>query len=80
MQSDPIGLMAGVDTYSYVESGPLVAIDPEGLAPKPIRAYANALMTNLRNVPSNAPLSQYASARFMSPLNGSVCVFAALVR
>lgn len=33
IQSDPIGLLAGLNTYGYVAAKPLVAVDPLGLAP-----------------------------------------------
>ena len=39
LESDPAGLLAGINTYGYVDSSPVDSADPKGLSKKPKPEY-----------------------------------------
>jgi len=60
IESDPTGLRAGTNTYSYVRSGPIRAIDPAGLGD----SYFECLMQQARDYePRNCSEVLYRRAR-----------------
>ena len=50
IQSDPIGLAGGVNTYAYVEGNPVTRIDPSGLEQCDIDAAEKAAKQHLPNM------------------------------
>ena len=54
VESDPLGLKAGVNTYSYIGGNPVSRIDPRGLSAKDVSAI-------LQNIEQNFPEIQLAS-------------------
>ena len=50
MQSDPIGLMGGINTFAYVGNEPLQGFDPFGLARCTCSATSSQRPTNARKV------------------------------
>jgi RHS repeat-associated protein len=64
LESDPIGLVAGNNTYSYGFNNPLVYIDPYGLhclSPEVIRGLAGALEGGVSGIPLGWGALAYAA-------------------
>jgi RHS repeat-associated protein len=50
IQSDPIGLIGGVDTYAYVENLPLEMIDANGLSPQEVLAVPQEWINTMGDI------------------------------